>query len=445
MRKALLIFSLGWGLSLTVQGEDRSNLYYGLELSLAGAEIDNLSLGDDPDVDRLEEEEYELAFTIEYQASDQLYFYFGGSLIDEAEEIKPNGEDESLSGFERGEIGFGYSFGSEITSEIRVGRREFISASDWWYWWDEDLDSVSLDSRWGKFEALIAIAEEQAREVTDMDFIDPEQEDVRRILLGFDWEFADNQLLQFYYLDQDDRSSAYRDGQSLRVDKIDEGDANLTWKGINYLGWFELESFGEVELELAYAEVSGRETVYEFDDPAGGRADVDETVRQRIDGEARGIRLSLTPAAFDDVTFIIGHARGSGDRTEDDGKDDSFRQTGLQGDSEVFGELFQPELSNLVVDTIGIEFGYFDNFDIALFHHDYRQDELADEMRDVSIEFDTEGNSRDLGREIDLVLTFNVYAIEVELIAAEFEAGRAYSDKRGETSRYWQVELTYVF
>ena len=40
--------------------------------------------------------------------------------------------------------------------------------------------------------------------------------------------------------------------------------------------------------------------------------------------------------------------------------------------------------------------------------------------------------------------TFAVH-VEIEVIAAEFEAGSAYGELKGETSRFWKVELTYVF
>lgn len=444
MRKLLTLLCLLSMPNPAVMADDGA-LIYAFEFSVTGSELDKLTLGDDPDADRLVEQEYELEFYIEYLAANQIYYYFGGSLIDETEEEKPNGERDHVSGFERGEMGVGYGFGEIVESEVRVGRREYLSSSDWWYWWDEDLDSISLESRWGPLEGMVALAEEQAPEVTDMDFIDPENDDVRRLLAHFDWQFADGQLLQFYYLDQDDRSSPYVEGQSVREQKIDDSDADLTWKGINYLGWFEHEALGALELQLAWAEVSGEETLYEFDDASAGRADVDEIGRQRVDGEASGVLLRLRPRVLDGVAFVFARARGSGDQNEDDGVDESFRQTGLQGDSEVFGELYQPELSNLVVDTVGIQFNLFDELDVGLFRHDYRQDELAEEMRDVSIDVDTEGGSKSLGHEIDLVLNFDVYDVEVELIAAEFEAGRAYGEFDGDKSRYWKIELSYVF
>ena len=445
MRRFVIALGLICGPGWVVASGHDDGFSYTLELASEYSEIDGLSLGDDPDRDRLVEQDYEVAFSLEYQASDRLYYYFGGAFVDESEAEKPRGERESLNGFERGEIGVGYGFGDEIESELRAGRREFVSTSNWWYWWDEELDSISLESRFGKFEFLVALAEEQAREVSGMDRIDPELKDLRRVLARFDWEIAGGQLLQIYYLDQRDDSASYRDGQLVREDRIDEEDADLTWTGISYLGWFEDDRLGEIEIEFAWARVDGSETVFDLDDPAGGFAEVDETTRQDVSGDAFGFRAGWSPAAFDDVSFIVGHARASGDKTEDDGKNESFRQTGLQGEAEVFGKLYQPELSNLVVDTIGIEFGLADNVDVGLFRHDFRQDRVAEDMRDVAIDVDTIGSGRALGSEIDLIFTFEVYDVEIDLTAARFEAGSAYGSLRGETSHYWQLELSYVF
>ena len=143
MRKILISLCLLL-LDLPAKADSDGVLSYAFEFELSRLELDDLSLGSEAEEDRLIEEEAELSFSIEYQATDQLYYFFGGSLIDETEEVKPDGEREQVSGFERGEMGVGYTFGETIESELIVGRREFVSASSWWYWWDEELDSISL-------------------------------------------------------------------------------------------------------------------------------------------------------------------------------------------------------------------------------------------------------------------------------------------------------------
>ena len=149
---------------------------------------------------------------------------------------------------------------------------------------------------------------------------------------------------------------------------------------------------------------------------------------------------------LEDWSFFVGSATGSGDSDPDDGRDESFRQTGLQGDSEGFGELYQPEISNMTVDSIGVVWEAFNGVSIALLGYDYEQRHAAEEVRDASLEADTNGINTELGREIDLVVAFEPYrGLELVLVAAEFEAGKAYGDSEGERSNYVAIELSYVF
>ena len=417
-----------------------------LEINLERSALEGLSLGSDPAEDRLVEEDYEFEFSLEYQLTENSYLFFTGALIDETETVENSGVEDDVSGLERKQMGFGYFFGETIKSEFNIGRMEFVSASEWWLWWDEELDAVSLDSTYGDLEATLVLAEEQARESTGDDFIDPEFEDVRRIMLSLAWEFNPGHSLILYYLDQADDSQSFNVGEFEDFDKIDEEDADLEWIGVSYFGEFEIESVGEFEIELHVAEVSGDETVYEFDDPVAGSSEVVEREQNRVDGSAQSYLISWTPAVMDDWRFVLGNARGSGDSNPDNKRDESFRQSGLQGDSESFGEFYQPELSNLVVDLIGVEWEIGEGVEIALLRYEYEQDELADEMRDVSIEIDPSGSSRDLGRETDLVVTIEVReGLEIILTAAEFDPGSAYDGFSGETGNFINFELDYEF
>ena len=118
----------------------------------------------------------------------------------------------------------------------------------------------------------------------------------------------------------------------------------------------------------------------------------------------------------------------------------------------MYGELFQPEISNLEVQVIGVEWEIYDGIDIALLSYDYEQQKPADEMRDFILELDPSGMSRDLGSELDLVLSVQAYeGLELRLVYAEFEAGKAYDDGTpegdfdGDTARYVSFELGYEF
>ncbi len=423
-------------------------LDYRFELSVERAELDGLSLGDDPDIERLDEEDYEIELDVEYQVDDRLYFFFTGALIDESESVEPRGEDEEVSGLERKRIGVGLLFGDEVGSELNLGRMEFESASDWWIWWDEELDAVRLESEYRSLEGMLAFAKEQARESTDADFIDPEFDGVGRVIASLAWEFAPGHSLGWYYLDQDDDSSRFAVGEFEDAERIDEEDADLTWTGVSYFGGFESEAVGVIDIEWHYARVSGDETVYEFDDPdpATGLAEVVERERGDVRGSAHGLLLGWAPAGLDDWRFVLGRAVGSGDGNPDDARDKAYRQNGLQGDAEAFGELYQPELSNIEVDVIGVEWRLDERVALALRRYDYRQRKLADEMRDVALEVDPDGASRDLGSELDLVLTITAYeGLELVVTAAEFDAGKAYSVYPDDSASYINFELVYEF
>ena len=270
MRKLLFTIFIASLLSLTLASAgDYPLLETEFALDLERNELDNLSLGDDPDLDRLVEEDYEFEFKLTYTVNDNFYLFFGASLVDESETVEPVDIEEELSGIERKEMGLGLYFGEAIESELKIGRVEFVSASEWWLWWDEDVDSVSLESAYGNFETRFGIAEEQARESTDADFIDPEIDGIKRIIASLSWEFATDQSLNFYYLDQNDSSKSFDIGEFEDFDEIDEEDADLSWTGVSYLGGFDVDSVGEIEVELHVAKVYGDETVYEFDDPVG--------------------------------------------------------------------------------------------------------------------------------------------------------------------------------
>ena len=431
---------------LPASADENSAFDYEFVISIEGSQLDDLSLGDDPDLERLEEEEVEFEFGFEYQPNEQLYFFLVGAYKDEVETEKPNGERDSFAGLERKEMGMGVYFGEEIDSEFILGRREFVSASEWWIWWDEELDAISLDSAYGNFETLIGVAEEQWEESTDDDFVDPEIDGVRRVIASLSWEFATYHSLIFYYLDQEDNSDSHNVGDFEDFDESDEADGDLTWSGISYLGEFNFDTLGEIEVELHYSRVSGDETFYEFGDPEGGKVEVEEKGEARVSAKAESYLLSWTPAELESWSFIAGRAWGEGDSNLDDGRDKSFRQNGLQGDEDVFGELYQPELSNLVVHTIGVQWQIDDGIELGLFSYDFEQDERADDMRDVSLEVDPTGLSRDLGREIDLIMSIETRTgLEFGLIAAEFEAGDAYGAYAGETSRFVKFELSYEF
>lgn len=397
-----------------------------------------------PLADRLETDEIALEFDLEYSINENILIFFGGSLIDESEALKPNGSSTSVSGYERGVTGISASFGEAVESEIAFGRLEFTEPA--LFWWNDDIDAIRFQAAYGDFELMLGRARELAREASHEDFIDPEIKDLDRTLLSLHWELTGGQSIAIYYLDQVDGSNRYRLDESVNVFKIDEEDADLTWSGVGYSGEFEWAGFGDLAISADISKLSGNETIYEFEDPVSNLSVVGEVIKNKVDASAKNLRVSWTPEIFEAVTFTYGFAQGSGDKNLNDNINQSFRQTGLLGDAEIYGELYQPELSNLQIDILGIEYEISDSIKLGVFSYAYQQDELAEDMRDVSIDLALSGLSKGLGREIDLVLSIEeLYGFELELIVAEFKAGGAYGSGRNQTSRYWKIGVGYLF
>jgi hypothetical protein len=187
--------------------------------------------------------------------------------------------------------------------------------------------------------------------------------------------------------------------------------------------------------------VRGEERLVEFEELSRGRSVADGVIRRDVTGWAFDAGLSwMLPVSLEPRLFA-GYALGSGDAKPEEGTDRSFRQTGIEANEAGFGgvERFQsygvvldPELSNLGVVTFGAGLSLLQSSSLDLVYHHYRQVEPATFLRDSRLEFELTGESRDLGHGIDLVLALEEWErVEFELVAAAFQAGRAFGDERG--------------
>ena len=435
----LLLFSSGYWRT-AIADTDMPN--YELQMSFTGARLKGVTLGDDASLDRLDDDEITISFDLSYPVNDQFYVFFGGDLFKESETVKTANTRSSESGFEPGGTGIGYVWGDNVEYQLEIGRIEYSDERHWW--WDENLDTLCLQIGLEDVEFMLAAGSQQGRERSSDDFIDPEESGIDRLLANIHWNLPGDQRLSFYFLSHEDESASYALGDSIAENRADESDADLRWFGLAYQGELEQDSAGDIAWRIDYAQASGDEVVYGF-----SGSTVDAVDRFDIEASAYELLLEWTPEWVDDVKFIFSHAVGSGDANLGDSRAGSFRQSGLhsnEADYLYYGELFQPELSNIQIQTLGISLETIDNLDIVLLMHNYQQDELDTEMRDVAIDLDTNGLNRGLGSEIDLIAAYQVLdGLELEFIAAVFEAGDAYGANSGRKSRYWSIELNYQF
>jgi alginate production protein len=152
--------------------------------------------------------------------------------------------------------------------------------------------------------------------------------------------------------------------------------------------------------------------------------------------------------------LTLGYAFGSGDGDEESNHDNGFRQTGLQGNEteiggltpiQYYGEAFDPELSNLKVLTTGIGIHPLPGISVDLLYHRYWQDEAAGELRDAAIDAEPNGESTDLGSEIDLVLGYEeIEDLRVRGYLGYFMPGKAFG-KGADDALFFRLEVQYEF
>ncbi len=371
--------------------------------------------------------------------------------------------------FQRGEswLYLGDLLGTSVS--LQAGRQRFADEREWW--WDEDLDAVRLHYDLETVHAEVAVAE-QLFGLEYGESIQPDDEDILQILGSVKWEWAHKQQLGLYALHRHDHSSVqepfvpdptllcvpenlippgipeefrefFRRGCPDPVSFEDDSDPDLTWFGASAAGNWKLGRAGMLDYWLDVAGVKGDETFTDYSGPNDART-VRSVNRHNVSGWGIDARTTWQSKLPGRLTATLGYAFGSGKRKMLEEEDRGFRQTGLEDNSHKFrgvqsfrsyGELLDPELSNLQILTAALGVRFFAKSSLDIVYHHYRQAEAAPFLRDVGFKRDPDGRHRSIGQEIDLVIGIKEFRIfELKLVGAIFRAGAAFGRDDGKLS-----------
>ncbi|MDC1198859.1 alginate export family protein [bacterium] len=277
-----------------------------------------------------------------------------------------------------------------------VGRTDFEDAREWI--WDEKLDGARAIWRSGPWGVEAAVAQEDWLPADILHPNDRRDEPTNIYLHGY------------RAIGEDSEASAYA---LHRADGRDDED--LLFLGVQSIG----ELTDEVEYWLDAAAVFG---------DADGRD---------VAGYAVDLGATYVFDAPFEPSITLGGAFGSGDDGE--GDDSAFRQTGDQDNNfrfngvtsfKIYGEIFDPELSNMFITTAGVGVKPSDRSSVDLVWHHYRQHRKSDDIRDSALDADPTGLSGHLGDEIDLVVGIReISNVLFEATAGIFLPGDAFEDK----------------
>jgi alginate production protein len=282
---------------------------------------------------------------------------------------------------------------------FKIGRQDMEETREWLF--DEYLDAVRV-YYYGREHLVLetalmhAVAELNSKFETWTDFFGQ----VR-------WYFDKHSRLRSYVL--------------LRKDSDEARNREPVWWGIGYDG----RVHRRVRTWMEFAIMRGTD---KGEDLRASALDLGTTI----------IPFSHRLSPF--LTFA--YALGSGDETGGDGIDNDFRQTGYEDNVDNFGgvssvryygEVLDPELSNLKILTLGLGFRPFRHSSIEAVYHSYKQHHPDDKLRGDLIDPPARpsGMTDDIGWELDILLgvTRIWERISLSLVVAIFSPHQAFAPR----------------
>lgn len=363
------------------------SLTLGLLMEAKSSRLDNLNLDSRLDADR-SDQELSLRAELTWRPFDDFYVLGGARQSIRWRDDEEQSRDE-LVRLPLVEL-YGYwtdVFGLPV--DLQVGLQDFDEPREWL--WDENLDAVR--AIWKSADTRLELAA-----ATKLHDGSPRAE-ATDTFIAYLYRESAGRLLGAYVVDT--RTNL-------------NGDDFPVHMGARMLG--EWLPDNDIWAELAFVR--------------GYRDDID------IRGWGFDLGTSWSPSFADPWYFNAGYAFGSGDDDPGDGVDHSFRQTGLHDNNDKFGgvtsykyygEVLEPELSNMSILTLGFGRRFARRHSIDLAYHEYRQDEPANRLRSSQLDMRPNGLDTDLGRGLDLVFGSRLAeGFDLELVLGTFEPGDAF-------------------
>ena len=290
--------------------------------------------------------------------------------------------------------------------EITVGRRAFEDARLWLY--DAALDGVIVKHKMENLHTEFSVTRE---DLLDLDLlVNVPKGRIDNYMVYSEYRGIEDHKIAGYVIKRIDQEKPSQEGRPLLLGARAYGRPT---DAFNY--WAEL---GFVRGTDQFAQdLSG----YAFE----------------VGGTYRFLDLPLQP------NFTLGYAYGSGDGNPDDNKNEEFRQTGLQSNEarfggltqfKAYGEMIDPELSNLKKFTAGFGFRPAANAFVDVVYHKFNTIHIAEQLRNWSLTAEMNQDplrqSNDVGQEIDVIVGFrNLFGLRrfgFEARAGWFFPGRAF-------------------
>ena len=340
--------------------------------------------------------------------------------------------------------------------DIQIGRQRLKDKREWLI--DEDLDAIKVAYENGPLEFSLSASS---------NFIDPRppKDRIMNYMLKMDYNYNKRGRVALYGLVRKDRANKISN-PNLREIIMEPDFADLLYDII-----FDPDSIDDLSEELMDL-APRRRRDKEFNPVFVGLSLYDKSIKRQkfwldfafLFGHERDKRLRSF--GFDagwvsrlklpmKPSFTLGFAYGSGDSAPKSNHDRDFRQSGLHDNSykfngntkfKYYGEVFDPELSNMMIWTVGLGIKPKKNTSIDLIYHYYAQVEKSDDLRDVGIDPDPTGDDKSLGHAVDLIMGASVGEnIKLSFTSGVFIPGKAFAKDEDDISLFGELKFQISF
>lgn len=275
------------------------------------------------------------------------------------------------------------------------------------------------------------------------DFFEPEEDKIYRWLAEYSNQVSASHQLSFFVTGLKDESIDF-----------DDVEADMSWIGARAQGQLWKNDQSQLDYWVDFASVSGDEKIFETVEDAEG-----EFTQQLLeDTRVRGWSYDLGATWWTNLPgkpeFTLAIAGTSKDSDPADDTDESYRQTGLQGNSadigsasglSYYGLALFPELSNLQIGTAGITFPLLSSSYVSFMYHKYQQGSATTALRDDSLGLTLTGANKNIGQALDLVVSYEESdAWSTTLSVGFFGPGKG-ADQPDASAYYGLFEFSYDF
>jgi alginate production protein len=294
---------------------------------------------------------------------------------------------------------------------LQVGRQDFDEDREWLF--DEYMDAVRL-YYYGYGPLII-----DAAYINHISPVKDKYETWTDFFWQARWMPRDNSMLSVYWL--------------TRKDSDETRNREPVWFGARYYGEF----MSRLRLWMEGALLDG------------------EDKGQSLDARAMDLGITYNAMNIKFSPYItIAYAAGTGDENGGDNISNEFRQTGYQDNTDYFGgtktvhyygELLDPELSNLIITTMAVGIMPLRNISADLIYHKYKQHQPDDKLRSDLIDPPARPNtlSDDIGWEFDFILgVTNIWGrVDFSWVFGIFSPGQAFAPQKNAVMNKFNIKI----